>query len=165
MKRYRIGVCALAIVSVLLIGGCSKSDSDGGSASTTAANGGVKTTEPAGKVTTVNIEVGDTKGVDGPMTMTVDPASVPAGKVKFVVKNTGTIEHEVIVLKTDTPYDQLAVNADGKVSEADSVGEVSEFAAGTTSSVTLDLKAGKYALVCNVKDHYKMGMRAPFTVT
>ena len=136
MKRYRIGVCALAIVSVLLIGGCSKSDSDGGSASTTAANGGVKTTEPAGKVTTVNIEVGDTKGVDGPMTMTVDPASVPAGKVKFVVKNTGTIEHEVIVLKTDTPYDQLAINADGKVSEADSVGMAEEHT-NCTCTVTL----------------------------
>ena len=32
----------------------------------------------------------------------------PAGDVTFVVKNAGTIEHEMIVLKTDTPFDQAA---------------------------------------------------------
>ena len=110
------------------------------------------------------VEVGDTTGVDGPMTMTVSPASVPAGKVTFTLKNTGTIEHEMVVLKTDTPVDQLVVT-DGKVSEKDSQGEVPELAAGKTGTVTLDLAAGNYVLVCNIKDHYPMGMRAAFTVT
>lgn len=164
MKRYRVAICSLAVVSVLLVAGCSKSDSDTDKATTTVAGGGVKVTQ-ATNATVVNMEVGDTKGVDGPMTMTVDKASVPAGQVKFVAKNTGTIVHEVIVLKTDTPVDQLKVNADGRVSEADSVGEISEFDAGTTSDVTLNLKPGKYVLVCNIKDHYTMGMRTGFTVT
>ena len=33
------------------------------------------------------------------MTMTVEPATAPAGKVKFVVTNNGTILHEMVVLK------------------------------------------------------------------
>jgi uncharacterized cupredoxin-like copper-binding protein len=121
---------------------------------------------PAKKApTVVTVVVGDTKGLKGPMTMTVTPASVPAGKVKFVGKNMGTIIHEIIVLKTKTPIDKLKVNSKGKVSEAKSVGEISEFGKGKTKSVTLKLKKGKYLLVCNVAKHYGLGMRATFTVT
>jgi uncharacterized cupredoxin-like copper-binding protein len=36
---------------------------------------------------------------------------------------------------------------------------------GKTKSVTLDLKAGSYVLVCNIEKHYAMGMRAAFTVS
>ena len=135
-----------------------------GTTGTTGASGGVKATASA-DAATVNIEVGDSKGLDGPMTMTVSPAAVPAGTVTFVVKNTGTIEHEVVVLKTDEPFDQLEIDAEGKVSEDTSIGEVPEFAAGTTKSVTLDVTAGGYALVCNIAKHYQMGMRAGLKVT
>jgi uncharacterized cupredoxin-like copper-binding protein len=117
------------------------------------------------KATVVNVVVGDQKGLGGPMTMTVTPASVPAGKVKFVGKNIGTIIHEIIVLKTNTPIDKLKVNSKGKVSEAKSVGEISEFGKGKTKSVTLKLKKGHYVLVCNVAKHFALGMRAAFTVT
>ena len=44
------------------------------------------------------------------MTMTVTPTSAPAGKVKFKVQNQGTIIHEMVVLKTTTPFDQLPVD-------------------------------------------------------
>ena len=111
--------------------------------------------------------MGDTKGTDGPMTMTTSATSAPAGKVTFVVKNTGTVDHEVVVLKTDTPYDQLQVGSDDKVSEDTNVGETGEpdLKPGDSRSFTLDLQAGKYVLVCNIAKHYAMGMRAPFTVT
>ena len=166
MKHYRIAISSLAVVGVLLIGGCSSSGSDKGTnaSSTTAAGGGVKVTTPA-DTTTVNVDVGDTKGLDGPMTMTVSTATAKSGSVTFVMKNSGTIEHEMIVFKTDTPVGELTVEANDRVSEADSVGEVSETAAGKTKSITLDLKPGKYALACNIAKHYKMGMYAPFTVT
>ena len=36
---------------------------------------------------------------------------------------------------------------------------------GKTKSKTLKLKAGSYALVCNIAKHYGLGMRAGFTVT
>jgi uncharacterized cupredoxin-like copper-binding protein len=100
---------------------------------------------------------------------------VNAGKVTFVVKNAGTIVHELIVLKTSTPFDQLPIVDGGdppapvtsganKVSEETSVGETGDVAKGTTKSVTLTLKKGSYVLVCNIAQHYGLGMRAIFTV-
>ena len=102
------------------------------------------------------------------MTMTVTPTSAPAGKVKFAVTNSGTILHELVVLKlkTKTAYDKLAVNAKThEVSEAKTVGEVGNVPKGKTKSKTLTLKKGNYVLVCNIAKHYAMGMRAAFTVT
>ena len=158
MKSVRNVLLVVSLVG-LALAGCS-SDSKSSSTTTTGV-----TTPTTGAGTTVNIVVSDTKGTDGPMTMTVSPASLPAGKITFVVKNTGTIEHEMVVVKTDTAFDKLAVDAEEKVSEDTSVGEVPEFAAGTTDSVTLDMEPGQYALVCNIAKHYGMGMRAAFTVT
>lgn len=114
--------------------------------------------------TTISVQVHDVPDSDQwPLAPT--PATAVAGKVTFSVKNTGTIQHEMVVLKTHTPFDQLQVDAAGKVGEDASVGEVSEFAAGSTKSVQLDLSAGSYVLVCNIEGHYGKGMRAAFTVT
>jgi uncharacterized cupredoxin-like copper-binding protein len=124
------------------------------------------------KTTNVSVVVADTHmpGMPedhgpGTMSMTVDPASAPHGKVKFTVKNDGTELHEMVVIKTNTPFDQLQVNTKNKVSESKSVGEVSGIGKGKTKSKTLKLKAGQYALVCNIAEHYAAGMRAGFTVT
>ena len=120
--------------------------------------------------TTVNVVVGDTKGTDGPMTLTVSPASVPAGDVTFTVKNTGTIDHEMVVLKTDVAFDQLPVGKSepDKVDESANIGETGDPALkpGETRSFTIKaMEAGQYVLVCNIAKHYAMGMRAAFTVT
>jgi uncharacterized cupredoxin-like copper-binding protein len=110
------------------------------------------------------------------MTLTVSPATVPAGKVKFVVTNSGTVIHELIVLKTKLPFDQLPVTDAGdpphrvstganKVDEGKNIGETGDVAKGKSKSVTLKLKKGSYVLVCNIAQHYGLGMRAAFTVT
>ena len=117
----------------------------------------------------VNIVVSDTKGTDAPMTLTPDKTSAAAGDVTFSVKNTGTIDHEVVVLKTDTAFDQLTVGGEepDKISETDSVGETGDPAlkAGESRTFTLTgLAAGKYVLVCNIAKHYGLGMRAAFTI-
>jgi uncharacterized cupredoxin-like copper-binding protein len=154
-------------LAVVMGTGCS-----GGTGSQT----GTTTTTKQAKATIVNVTLADTQGLNGPMTMTVTPASVKAGKVIFAVKNAGTIVHELIVLKTTTPFDQLPVADAGdppapvtsganKVSEATSVGETGDVAKGKTKSVTLNLKAGSYALVCNIAEHYGLGMRAAFSAT
>ena len=41
------------------------------------------------------------------MAITPFATTAPAGDVTFVVKNLGTIEHEMIMLKTDTPFDKI----------------------------------------------------------
>ena len=97
--------------------------------------------------------------------LVADKTSVPAGSVTFHLSNRGTIQHEMVVLKTDEPIDGLTVGADKKVSEDASVGEVGEINAGASGTVTIDLKPGKYVLVCNIALHYGLGMRTAFTVT
>jgi uncharacterized cupredoxin-like copper-binding protein len=177
--RVRRILAALAVVSTAaaLLAACGSSKSSSGSTGTTSSNGGV--TVSTGSGTTVNVVVSDTKGLQGPMTMTVTPASVSAGDVTFAVKNTGTIEHEVIVLKTDTAYNQLPVTDAGdppvsvssganKVDEGTSVGETGDenLKPGESRSFTVkNMTAGKYVLVCNIAQHYGLGMRAAFTVT
>lgn len=48
--------------------------------------------------------------------------------------------------------------------------EIEEFAVGETQSLTLDLEAGSYVLICNIytaeeqESHYQEGMRLGFTV-
>jgi uncharacterized cupredoxin-like copper-binding protein len=155
-----LGAVLVAIVTATAA--CGSSSSSSGKSSSTTESGGV-TTGGTAKGTPVAIELGDTKGTDAAMTMTISPASVPAGPVTFTVKNAGTIKHEMVVLKA-TPA-ELVVGKDGKVSEDTSVGEVGDVLVGKTGSKTLTLKAGSYEIVCNIKDHYKLGMHATLTVT
>jgi uncharacterized cupredoxin-like copper-binding protein len=99
--------------------------------------------------------------------MAFAPSSLTAkaGNVKFTFTNDGKVEHELIVLKTDAAADSLKPNSKGRVSEADSVGEVSETAPGATKSSVITLTAGKYVIICNVPGHYAMGMRGTLIVT
>jgi uncharacterized cupredoxin-like copper-binding protein len=91
------------------------------------------------------------------------PKSVKAGPVTFAVSNAGSIAHEVVVIKTDAAPGSLPVTAD-RVSEKAAVGEVPDVAPGASKQVTLNLKAGKYVLLCNLKGHYKLGQWSAFTV-
>ena len=125
MARNRAGsLTAVLALALLGVAGCGSSSS---SSNTTAGGGGV-TVPTSSSGTTVQVVVGDTKGLDGPMTLTATPDSVPAGDVTFTVKNTGTIEHEMVVLKTDTPFDQLPVGASepDKVDETANIGETGD---------------------------------------
>jgi plastocyanin len=93
------------------------------------------------------------------------PATLKArsGKVTISMRNDGKTAHELVVLKTDAAPDALEVSG-GRVSEKDSVGEISETKAGATASKTLDLEPGSYVYVCNIPGHYADGMRGRLTV-
>ena len=155
---------ALAAITLGLVGlaGCGSSTKASTSA-TSSADGGVTVAADAGGGTPVAITASDQS--DTAQSFALTPASVKAGKVTFTFKNTGTRQHEMIVLKTDEAVDALKVGADNKVSEAASVGEISETDAGKTVTKTLDLAAAKYVIVCNIEKHYAQGMRIAFTVT
>ena len=161
MRPARILILGTTLaLSVGVLAACSSSSSD---KSKKDDSGGVTASSAAPTGTPVAITVTDTQGVNGPMTMTATPSSVAAGSVTFTAKNDGTIKHEMVVLKTDGTA--LTINSDGEVSESTTAGEIGDIPVGKTASVTLDLKAGQYELVCNIKDHYKMGMHTAFTVT
>jgi len=100
--------------------------------------------------------------------ITASPSSVPAGPVQFIASNTGTMEHEMVILKTDLAPDALPV-ADNKASEdgpgIQVIDEIEEFGPGTQATLTVNLTAGNYVLICNIPGHYQSGMRTAFTVT
>jgi len=126
----------------------------------------------------VNVTLSDTSGEGGPMTLAASPSVVPSGNVAFVVKNTGTIEHEAVVLKTNVPYNKLPVTYGGdppapvktganKVGEEANIGETGDpnLKPGDTRVFTIkNMTAGNYVIVCNLAGHYAKGMRAQFTV-
>jgi uncharacterized cupredoxin-like copper-binding protein len=87
---------------------------------------------------------------------------VKSGKVKVTANNIGASAHELVLLKTDKPADDLGRKSE--VSEKDSVGEVPTVAGGASRSVTLDLEPGNYALICNLPGHYVQGMNTSLTV-
>jgi len=104
-----------------------------------------------------------------------DPTSVSAGSVTFEATNEGPDDvHEFVVIATDLAITELPTVEDGSVDEAgeglEVIGEIEDIPVGETQSVTLDLEAGNYALICNIYDaeedeaHYQEGMRTSFTV-
>ena len=97
---------------------------------------------------------------------------VPAGAITFSVTNAGTIPHELVVLSTDTPAADFPIGSfEGETNRIDeakvgtNVGETGDMEPATTKSVTIDLKPGHYALVCNLPTHYGLGMHVDLTVT
>ncbi len=90
------------------------------------------------------------------------PAVGTAGKVTFNVQNAGAIPHEFVVLRTAKPAGSLLKGAEAD--EAGNVGEIGDLQPGQAKTLSLSLKPGHYALICNLPGHYKAGQHADFTV-
>ena len=105
-----------------------------------------------------------------------DKAELPAGSITFEVSNAGPDDiHEFVVIRTDLAPGSLPTDSTGAVDEAgdgidEVMGEIEDIDCGASDSLTLDLAAGKYVLICNVysadenEAHYHEGMRTDFTV-
>jgi uncharacterized cupredoxin-like copper-binding protein len=91
------------------------------------------------------------------------PTQAKAGKVTFSVKNSGSVPHEFVVLRTDTPAGQLPIKA-GRADETGNVGESGDLEAGASKTIAVNLKAGHYALICNLPGHYTAGQHTDLTV-
>lgn len=78
-----------------------------------------------------------------------------------------------MIIKSDLAVEALPI-VDDKVDESklNVISHVHTFGAGKTEKETVDLKPGKYILICNivervpgdVQSHYQLGMRASLTV-
>jgi uncharacterized cupredoxin-like copper-binding protein len=143
-------VAVVAVAAIVLI---SSFTGGGGSNGKPTAAAGAAATGP----TPVYAQLGE-------MYIKPDARSVPAGRTKFTVANVGTVEHEMVVVNTPTPAGQLPTNAAGEASEQGAIGEVSDLGPGRVDTLTLNVKPGHYALICNLPGHYKAGMFTNFQV-
>jgi uncharacterized cupredoxin-like copper-binding protein len=154
-KAWALVGAALALA--LVTTACS-SDEDDGAGGTSGGGGG----------TTVAVTLQE-------FAIAAVPASVPAGSVTFETTNTGPEDiHEFVVIKTDLAPDALPTVADGSVDEEgegiEPVDEIEDIEVGATPSLTVDLAAGNYVLICNIyteseqESHYQEGMRTAFMV-
>jgi uncharacterized cupredoxin-like copper-binding protein len=98
-------------------------------------------------------------------TIELDKATAAPGSISFEAQNKGTTPHELKIVKTDLAPDKLPVK-EGKVDESavQVLAKTSEFAAGKSETITANLTAGKYVLICNVVAHYPAGMHLAFAV-
>lgn len=112
----------------------------------------------------------------GRMGMAVSPQTVPAGTVTLDVVNAGMRDHEVLVLPlaAGQAIGQRTVEADDRIDESTSLGEVSDNCAagagdglkpGAAGWTTLRLAPGRYELICNIPGHYRSGAFAELDVT
>lgn len=134
---------------------------------------------------TVQVTVGDmgmtqpmggTAPMGAVMRLRATPAIAPAGRISFVVTNSGWRTHEMVILSLapGTAAGQRTPGSDGKVSETGSLGEASNSCAvgtgtgirsGSVGWVTVTLAPGRYELLCNLVNHYADGMRQAIVIS
>lgn len=85
--------------------------------------------------------------------------TVRAGRVTFVVRNEGTMDHEFLVLRSDRHHHSLKVKG-GQAVETGRLGEIPKIPAGTSKRITLKVPPGKYIMLCNMLGHYQAGQFA-----
>ena len=90
-------------------------------------------------------------------------ATVRPGRVTFVVRNDGSIVHELVVLRSDRHHHSLKVQG-GKAVETGRLGRIPQVPSGVSRRLTLRLPAGRYVLLCNLLGHYQAGQFAALRV-
>lgn len=101
--------------------------------------------------------------------ITLDSNSAPAGEVTFDVTNDAEQTHEFVVFQTDLAEDQLPTDENGDVDEEGEgvtlVDEIEDIEDGSSQSLTVNLDAGSYVLICNIPGHYRQGMHTSFSAS
>jgi len=98
------------------------------------------------------------------------PSTIKAGTVNLEVANFGTIQHELLVFKSDLPPSAFPVDANGNIIENGPgitlVSDGDNIDPGKTQTRTVDLtQPGTYLFACNIPGHFKAGMFSVVTVT
>ena len=152
------GVLAAMVALAVVVAACG--DDDDGDGAPTEEPGATEPadTEPADQETQVDVTMAD-------FSVTPSVESVPAGTVKFVVRNTGAIDHNFRLIKTDLAPDALPTDAGlADESQLDVIASIEDFGPGESRDVSADLEPGSYVLICNFVGHYQLDMFVAFTV-
>jgi uncharacterized cupredoxin-like copper-binding protein len=139
-RRLRL-IAVLGVMSVVAIG-CGGSDGGDG--------------EPSGDGVVVEME---------DFSLDAAPGTHAAGPVAFEIRNGGPSVHALTVIRSDAAADALPVE-NGLIPEGqvDVVDEETDIPPGADATLSTNLEAGSYILVCNLPAHYESGMYAAFTV-
>jgi uncharacterized cupredoxin-like copper-binding protein len=95
--------------------------------------------------------------------ITTSSPTVLPGTVVLHVHDQGPSTHELVIVRTDLPADQLPLRPDGLLVDEESpqlqaVDELSELDVGDRARLVLNLSPGRYVLFCNLEGHYLGGM-------
>jgi uncharacterized cupredoxin-like copper-binding protein len=98
------------------------------------------------------------------------PSTIKAGTVNLEAANFGTIQHELLVFKSDLPPSDFPVDKNGNIVEDGPgitlVSDGDNIDPGKTQTRKVDLtQPGTYLFVCNIPGHFKAGMFSVVTVT
>jgi uncharacterized cupredoxin-like copper-binding protein len=159
----RILVSTAASLIVVVLVACGDDEGDGAATETPAG-----TTAAADGGTEMSVTLQE-------FSIIPETDSADAGEITFNVENIGPDDiHEFVIVKTELEPDALPTLEDGSVDETgegvEVIDEIEDIPVGETQSLTVDLDAGSYALICNIYDetedeaHYEQGMRTAFTV-
>ena len=102
-------------------------------------------TEPATSITVVVNE------------FAFDPSSVTVTSghdVTITLKNSGAIEHEWVILKAG-----ITISGEVEFDESQVLFEVPPVAAGESASVSFNLAADSYQIICTIEGHFAAGMK------
>ncbi|WP_217924291.1 hypothetical protein [Miltoncostaea oceani] len=153
----------LAAAGSLLLAGCGGDDDADTSTPTPAGTSAPATTAPASTAPEAASTVAVVLGRPVEFGITADPATVPAGPATFAVSNAGEILHEMVVVPAPDGVDGLTLDG-GEADETGALGEVADLAPGDDGTLTVDLPAGDYVLLCNLPGHFAGGMYTALTV-
>jgi uncharacterized cupredoxin-like copper-binding protein len=106
--------------------------------------------------------------VEHDFALATSTSTVASGNVTLNITNQGPSSHELLAFRTDLPEDQLPLGVDGRINEdalPKALDTETDLTPGSQRSVTVPLTPGRYVLVCNLLNHYKMGMHLVVTVT
>jgi len=97
------------------------------------------------------------------------PATIPTGKVVFVVHGQGPTLHEFNVARSDLTPGHLPLADDDTVDDTHNtdqfywLGQVEGIDVGMTKTFTATITPGHYVFYCNMDGHYMAGMSAQAT--
>jgi len=158
MRGLILKIVPIALVLTVATAGCGADSNDASSGGNVTNNAAIP--QSGGNS---NIIVGTEKE----WVIAIDHAEAKAGYVTFVVSNIGTIGHEFLVVKTDIEDGKITLAGDHFEEPSpglEVIDEIGEYKVGETHSLTLNLEAGNYQLVCNLPAHYGAGMHISFKV-
>jgi uncharacterized cupredoxin-like copper-binding protein len=150
---FALVAVVIAIVNLVVLGAKLDKKDSASSTAGTSAPAAPATPAPLGHTSTATLKE---------YSIAPQPSEVAAGGVTFKVRNAGSIKHEFVVLRTEKKASDLLKG--NEADETGNVGEIGNVPPGQTKTLSLKLKAGHYALICNLPGHYKLGQYADLKV-